>query len=316
VIGPTPLLDFFKRGEVSRDVRLSAAKGELAPRAYEQLAILMLLVDDADLEIRDTAEATLQKISADTLKKFLGRSDTPGAMLDFFAKRGIKPDSVVQATDEDDDSPLIDDEYIPEFDESKLKPSWQREEEEATAAAQAATAAGAASADGGDPPTAAGVAAEDDDVIDPELGESKDASGQRLGAAQMLAKMGMMQRLKAAVKGTREMRSILIRDPNKMISAAVLSSPKLNDAEIASFAKMQNVSEDVLRIIGNNRSWTKSYTVIYALVKNPKTPVAQSMGFLARLSAKDVAMLAVDRNVPEPIRVAAKKKSAANRMGG
>ena len=59
MIGPTPLLDFFKRGEVSRDVRLSAAKGELAPRAYEQLAILMVLVDDTEFEIRDMAEATL-----------------------------------------------------------------------------------------------------------------------------------------------------------------------------------------------------------------------------------------------------------------
>jgi hypothetical protein len=79
---------------------------------------------------------------------------------------------------------------------------------------------------------------------------------------------------------------------------------------------MQNVSEDVLRIIGNNRAWTKSYSVIYALVKNPKTPVAQSMNFLARLTAKDVSMLSVDRNVPESIRVAAKKKASANRMGG
>jgi len=288
VIGPTPLLDFFKRGEVSRDVRLSAARGELAPRAHEQLAILMLLVDDAEPEVRDVANATLQKIAPETLRKFLSRSDTPAAILDFFAGRGVRPDGVVQATDEDDDSPLIDDESVPELDEAALKASSQREKEEAA----------------------------DDEAIDPELGESKDAEGHRLGAAQMLAKMNMMGRLKAAVKGTREMRAILIRDPNKMISAAVLSSPKLNDAEIASFAKMQNVSEDVLRIIANNRAWTKSYTVIYALVKNPKTPVAQSMTFLARLSAKDISMLSVDRNVPEPIRVAAKKRAAANRMGG
>jgi len=283
VTGPTPLLDFFKRGEVSRDVKLSAARGELAPRAHEQLAILMLLVDDPDSDVRDTANGTLATIAPDALKKFLSRSDTPAAMLDFFAKRGVTPDGAVQATDEDDDSPLIDDERTP-----------------------AAAEPGAVDAPAG---------GSDDEAIDPELGESKDADGKRLGAAQVLAGMNMMERLKAAVKGTREMRAILIRDPNKMICAAVLSSPKLNDAEIASFAKMQNVSEDVLRIIANNRAWTKSYTVIYALVKNPKTPVAQSMGFLARLSAKDIAMLAVDRNVPEPIRVAAKKKAAAQRLG-
>jgi hypothetical protein len=49
---PTPLLDFFKRGEVARDVRMQAAQGALAPRAHEQLAILVLLLDDSDREIR------------------------------------------------------------------------------------------------------------------------------------------------------------------------------------------------------------------------------------------------------------------------
>src|SRR5207342_2358452 len=51
VTGPTPLLDFFKRGEVPRDVRLLAAQGALAPRALEQLSILVLLLEDADEEV-------------------------------------------------------------------------------------------------------------------------------------------------------------------------------------------------------------------------------------------------------------------------
>ena len=69
------------------------------------------------------------------------------------------------------------------------------------------------------------------------------------------------ERLKAAMKGSREMRAILIRDPNKMISAAVLSSPKVTEPEVAGFARMASVSEDVLRIIGHNRAWMKNYSV-------------------------------------------------------
>ena len=34
------------------------------------------------------------------------------------------------------------------------------------------------------------------------------------------------------------MRAILIRDPNKMIAAAVLSSPKLSEREVEAFARM------------------------------------------------------------------------------
>ena len=107
--------------------------------------------------------------------------------------------------------------------------------------------------------------------------------------------MGFTDRLKAAMKGSREMRAILIRDPNKMIAAAVLSSPKLNESEIEGFSRMANVSEDVLRIIGSNRAWTKNYGVVVGLTKNPKTPLGLSLNLLARLNDRDVGVL-VDRS--------------------
>ena len=52
----SPLIDFFRRGEVARDVKLLAAQGAFAPRAHEQLALLVLLADDADPEIAAAAE--------------------------------------------------------------------------------------------------------------------------------------------------------------------------------------------------------------------------------------------------------------------
>ena len=113
------------------------------------------------------------------------------------------------------------------------------------------------------------------------------------------------------MKGTREMRAILIRDPNKMIAAAVLSSPKLSDSEVESFARMASVSEDVLRIIGSNRSWMKNYGVVVGLTRNPKTPLAMSLNLMARLTDRDLGMLSVDRNVPETLRIAARKKVVA-----
>ena len=61
----SPLIDFFRRGEVTRDVRLLAAQGALAPRAHEQLGLLMLLVSDQDPGISAAAEATLQAIPRD-----------------------------------------------------------------------------------------------------------------------------------------------------------------------------------------------------------------------------------------------------------
>jgi hypothetical protein len=271
---PTPLLDFFKRGDVARDARLLAAQGVIAPRALEQLAILVLLLEDVDPEIRSTADGTLQRIPQPALAGFLARSDVPVGLREFFANRGVFP-SVTPAIEVDE--PLIEEDSLIETDAGR---------------------------EGSSGPGEAG-------------GSDEDALADQMeSTTQAITKMGFTQRLRAAMKGTREMRSILIRDPNKMISAAVLSSPKVSEPEVENFARMANVGEDVLRIIGNNRAWMKNYGVVLGLTKNPKTPVGMSLNLLARLNVKDVAQLAVDRNVPEALRVAARKRAAQSRTTG
>jgi len=102
-------------------------------------------------------------------------------------------------------------------------------------------------------------------------------------------------------------RAILVRDPNKLVSVAVLSSPKLSESEVEAFARMANVSEDVLRTISMNRSWMRKLAVAAALVKNPKTPATISLHLLPRMNQRDVKNLATDRNVPEALRLNAKK---------
>jgi len=261
--GPSPLLEFFKRGEVDREARLLAARGELAPRAHEQLTILVFLLEDADAEIRETAENTLARIPPAALSRFLARSDAPPALREFFAARGVHPAEAADAA----------------IGESGAEALQQQD----------------------DQPTDAPLVDDGD--------ESEESENERNETAtQRIAKMSFTERLKAAMKGSREMRSILVRDSNKMIAAAVLSSPKLSQSEIEGIAKMANVSEDVLRTIATNRAWTKNYSVVVGLTKNPKTPVAMSMNLMQRLTDRDLNQLAVDRNVPEPLRVAARKK--------
>ncbi len=251
---PSPLYDFFRRGEAARDVRLLAAQGGLAPRASEQLNILVLLLDDPDPEIRRTADDTLNRIPVEALSRFLAGADVSLDLREFFADRGIFPDD----TGEVFDQPLI--ETPQEGDEDLL-----------------------------------------DETLDRDSVQTK------------LSKMSFTQRLKAATKGTSEMRAILVRDTNKMIAAAVMSSPKLTEQEIETFSRMGSVSEDILRIISHNRKWMKSYKILLGLAKNPKTPIAISMNLLQRIQQKELAQLATDRNIPEPLRIAAKKKVLTNR---
>jgi hypothetical protein len=260
MIAPSPLIEFFKRGEVARDVRLLAAQGGFAPRAHDQLSILVLLLDDPDPEIRQTADTTLKRLPAEALSKFLARPDVSVTLRDFFATRGVTVTPGPSA--EDGDAPLVEVDVAEPGDEDLL--------------------------------------AEGDE--------------DQLSVSQKIAKMTFTQRLKAASKGSREMRAILVRDTNKMIAAAVMSSPKLTEQEVESIARMASVSEDVLRMIVHNRAWMKSYKIVLGLVKNPKTPVALSMNLLQRVNAKDLTAMAIDRNIPEPLRLAARKKVVENRI--
>jgi hypothetical protein len=247
----SPFLDFFRRGEVAKDVRLLAARGALAPRAHEQIALLALLTGDADAEVRGTAEATLAQIPNDSLAMFLGRSDVPDALREFFRGRGIEPNTEAASAS---DEPLVD-------------------------------------AD----PGSEGPPDEDEETA-------------RQGAAQRLSLMGVGEKMKAAMKGTKEERAVLIRDPNKLVSVSVLSSPKISESEVESFSKLSNVSEEILRIIGMNRGWIKNYGVVAALTKNPKTPLGVAMRFVQRLNERDLKVIAMDRNLQEPLKVLVRKR--------
>jgi hypothetical protein len=139
------------------------------------------------------------------------------------------------------------------------------------------------------------------------LSEEEQQEKEKISAVQRIYRLNTAEKLITALKGTREERAVLVRDPNRLVSSAVLGSPKLTDVEIESFAGMKSLSDEVLRRIGNHKEWTKRYGVISNLVKNPRTPLGISIGLVSRLNPRDIKGLAVDRNVPEVIRKQAQK---------
>ena len=130
---------------------------------------------------------------------------------------------------------------------------------------------------------------------------------EKVSAVQRLYRLNTADKVVTALKGNREERAILIRDPNRIVATAVLGSPRVTDAEIESFAGMKNVSDEILRQIGTHKEWTRSYAVVASLVKNPRTPLGISLGMVSRLNPRDIKSLSVDRNVPEAIRKQAQK---------
>ena len=139
------------------------------------------------------------------------------------------------------------------------------------------------------------------DVSEEELDE------EHLTLYQKLLRMTVAQKIDRALKGTKEERTLLIRDSNKVVAMAVIQSPKITEQEVAAIAGMRNVHKDVLRYIAKNRQFLKKYKIVLALVKNPKTPPDIALTLLNRLGEKDLKFLVRDRSISEFVRQASSR---------
>ena len=135
----------------------------------------------------------------------------------------------------------------------------------------------------------------------------------RLSLLARIQKLDIGERCKLGREGDKDCRTILIRDGNKLVSLSVLGNPKVTLNEIEFFAASRNVDEEVLREIARNRDWSKEYAVILALANNPKTPVGIALTFVPKLHIRDLRFLAKNKNVPEAVRVIAKRMADRHR---
>ena len=124
---------------------------------------------------------------------------------------------------------------------------------------------------------------------------------------QRIQHMTVAEKVQFALRAGKDGRSLLLKDPNRQVSQAVLSSPKITEDEILLIAQSRNVSDDILRTVGKNKEWLKSYAVLFSLVSNPKTPLGISMPMLSSIKIKDLGLLSKNRNIPEAIRVGASR---------
>jgi hypothetical protein len=150
----------------------------------------------------------------------------------------------------------------------------------------------------------------EDDVLDKlmlkvQKGDStaeNEEESKHLSLLQRIGNLKIGERIKLAMRGNREERMVLIRDRSKLVSLAVLDSPKVNDAEMETFAAMKNVQESVLRAIAGKRQCMKNYGVMRTLVNNPKTPIDVSLPLIPHLQDKDKRSLSVNKNMSDTVR--------------
>ncbi len=346
-----PASDFlqaFLAGKVPRNVRMIAARGLAPLPPGEMLQILVLLCSDEETAISSQARATLSGWSDEEAAAQLRERSCAPDVLDFFARE--RPSEAIRAaivantaTPADAlsrlaaavsvdllerildnrvrllESPAILEgvkqnpcatpgilRQVREIEQEFFSGKRQEYSVGVTGTAQPVE-------------TEAPLEAVEEAQVPEDLsleGLPVDPDAREAALNERIAGLTPRQKIQLALMGTREARAVLIRDPNRMISLSVLQSPKLSDGEIEGYASMRNVSDEVLRHIGNSKEFTRNYGVVHALAKNPKTPPMIAQRILPRLTARDLSLLVRDRSISELVRRGAErtlKQRAASR---
>jgi hypothetical protein len=315
------ILQAIRRGTAPAAVKRQASRGVLPVSADELLEILLFLIRDPDLTCSQQAQQTLAGWTEERLARALGSNALAPETLTYFATQPTLPDSlrrIILVNPRADESvmaalvgglgppdieklaadegqltalpklvaALLERQDLPaplrdKLEEFYLQQAQQQVEEPAPAPAPT--------------PAPAKPEAEPEDVRE------------RLSVTQKISRMTVSERVQLALKGSKDERMVLIRDPSKVVYRAVLQSPKLGDSEVEGFASMKNIAEEALRIIANSRKFMKSYVVVRQLVNNPRTPIDVSLTLLNRLTEQDLRFLSRNRNIPETLRTMALK---------
>jgi hypothetical protein len=148
---------------------------------------------------------------------------------------------------------------------------------------------------------------EDTHRIDDETGDEV-VEDKFLPIHARLARMTISQKIRRAMLGTAAERMMLVRDSNRLVAQAAIKSPGLQENEVVRISAGRNVSEDVLRIIANDREWTRSHQIKLNLVQNPRTPFAFAAKLIQHLREHEIKALARSKNVTGAVSEAARQQ--------
>jgi hypothetical protein len=335
-----PLVEQFRKGGVPRELRHMAAQGALPLKPEDLLELWTDLVADADAEVQAAASHSFKTFPAAELLPILKSRETPSRVLAWGLRHRTERDlreAALQNTSLADEAiqelvPSLPTELAelvvinqtrllrstPLLEAVESNPTLSNDQRRRLRELRETFRIGAEPE--APPPPQAPRPPEPEPELAPLhldltaeeamvtiLSEEERQNAEKVSTVQKLYRMNTAEKIIAALKGNREERAILVRDPNRLVATAVIGSPRLTDSEIESFSSMKNVSDEILRTIGKHKEWTKKYGVVANLVRNPRTPIGISMTLVPRLNPRDIKSVAVDKNVPEAIRKAASR---------
>jgi hypothetical protein len=332
----------YARRDAPREVRLMAARGALPLQPVELATVLFALMHDEDAEVKSTARDSLEGLPQNVmstvltspahpavldhlarafqedeehLERIVLNANTADGTVAFLAGRPFKKIVDIVANNQQrlmrcpaivdalGDNPLTGRSVIerilaflglplPVEEEEESEPLAVAEvsDEEARAALEVVLGA-----------SFSALVEEHEEEVDPaELQQGGNLYS-------LLQNLSVFQKIKLGRMGNKEARSLLVRDRNKIVAVAAVTSPKITDQELITIAQSRVVGDEVIRVICRNKDITKNYQVKLALSTNPKTPQATAMKFVNYLQDKDLRALVRSKDVPTVISTHARR---------
>jgi hypothetical protein len=268
--------------EAGKEEKLRGARGDIPLPAADFLTFLLFCCGSTDAELKGAAVKSIRALPVASIDDYLDSPDAHPRIIDLLARvRFTDPAMVAKIAT----TPGVSIETL-RFLEGK-----------------------GALADASEPPPETVAEPRDEG---PEEGEDVPEEGSEETEEfrtkyQMAQAMGVSEKIKMALTGDKEWRSILFKDSNKLVNGAVIKNPRITDPEILFIAKSKIQNDEVVRLICSNKEWMKIYAVKKAMVENPKTPLPKALRFLMQLTEKDLASIAKSKNISSVISTNARK---------
>lgn len=326
-----------------RDSQLAAAQGTLSFKGKDLLTVLFFLCHSRDALIKSDALKTLRKIPQPNLVETLKDKTLHPQLIELVAKARLADFDTISsilshpATELStvlflarNAGPKVLDSLVDDHNFSAVQIQIK---EAVFSNPQAGVELKSRLSQLSNPPLNGQRAISSQDEVEEESPENQDDEGRSqeeieqfidaagrdgLSKYQIALELKVAEKIKLGFTGDKEWRSLMIKQPNKLIQGAVLKNPRITDGEVLMVANNKSSSEDLVRAILINKDWMKNYDIKKALATHPKTPLAKAIRLVPTLTTKDIKQLAKSRQVSTIVSTAARKEFELRKkkMGG
>jgi len=275
-----PVAECLRPGiDAEERIRRLGKAGDLEP--LDRLMLAFCLMRDGDPEVKNAAQSAFSSLDEETLLAVTGSRDAHPAVLDAIAKAHYRRGGIAEA--------LLANELLSPQARSFLERIVQERAGDKFCKSHEQDESGE---DNGPD--------EDNAAVD-EQGE------EFLSKYKLAQTMGIAEKIKMALTGDKEWRSILVKDANKLISSGVIKNPRITEAEVVALLKSGIQNDEIMRLICANKEWVKNYSIRKALVDNHRTPIQNALRYLSTMNDRDIAGYAKSKNVSSVISTQAKR---------